>query len=78
MDELQKEELSAREQRTAELEQSFSYDGYQIVRKELFAHLRDPAITIRKDSVTFNTACIEGLEDVVYIHMMFKIGRAHV
>ena len=72
MDELQKEELSAREQRTAELEQSFSYDGYQIVRKELFAHLRDPAITIRKDSVTFNTACIEGLEDVVYIHMMFN------
>ena len=72
LDELQKEELSAREQRTAELEQSFSYDGYQIVRKELFAHLRDPAITIRKDSVTFNTACIEGLEDVVYIHMMFN------
>lgn len=72
MDELQKEELSAREQRMAELEQSFSYDGYQIVRKELFAHLRDPAITIRKDSVTFNTACIEGLEDVVYIHMMFN------
>ena len=72
MNELQKEELSAREQRTAELEQSFSYDGYQIVRKELFAHLRDPAITIRKDSVTFNTACIEGLEDVVYIHMMFN------
>ena len=72
MDELQKEELSAREQRTAELEQTFSYDGYQIVRKELFAHLRDPAITIRKDSVTFNTACIEGLEDVVYIHMMFN------
>ena len=72
MDELQKEELSAREQRTAELEQSFAYDGYQIVRKELFAHLRDPAITIRKDSVTFNTACIEGLEDVVYIHMMFN------
>ena len=72
MNELSKEELSAREQRTAELEQSFSYDGYQIVRKELFAHLRDPAITIRKDSVTFNTACIEGLEDVVYIHMMFN------
>ena len=72
MNPLQKEELSAREQRTAELEQSFSYDGYQIVRKELFAHLRDPAITIRKDSVTFNTACIEGLEDVVYIHMMFN------
>ena len=63
---------SAVAQRTAELEKEFSYDGYQVVRKELFAHLRDPAITIRKDSVTFNTACINGMEDVVYIHMMFN------
>lgn len=74
MNELQNidtEHESAVAQRTAELENEFSYDGYQVVRKELFAHLRDPAITIRKDSVTFNTACINGLEDVVYIHMMF-------
>ena len=63
---------SAVAQRTAELEKEFSYEGYQVVRKELFAHLRDPAIVIRKDSVTFNTACINGLEDVVYIHMMFN------
>ncbi len=61
---------SAVAQRTAELEKEFSYDGYQVVRKELFAHLRDPAIVIRKDSVTFNTACINGLEDVVYIHIL--------
>ena len=45
---------------------------YQVVRKELFAHLRDPAIVIRKDSITFNTACITGLEDVVYVHVMFN------
>lgn len=43
-----------------------------MVRKELFAHLRDPAIVIRKDSITFNTACISGLEDVVYVHVMFN------
>ena len=42
------------------------------MRKELFAHLRDPAIVIRKDSITFNTACITGLEDVVYVHVMFN------
>lgn len=45
---------------------------YQVVRKELFAHLRDPAIVIRKDSITFNTACITGLEDVGYVHVMFN------
>ena len=52
MNELQNidaEHESAVAQRTAELENEFSYDGYQVVRKELFAHLRDPAITIRKD-----------------------------
>lgn len=27
---------------------------------------------IRKDSITFNTACISGLEDVVYVHVMFN------
>lgn len=35
-------------------------------------YLRDPAIVIRKDSITFNTACITGLEDVVYVHVMFN------
>ncbi len=58
---------SAVAQRTAELEKEFSYDGYQVVRKELFAHLRDPAIVIRKDSVTFNTACINGLENAAVV-----------
>ncbi len=43
-----------RDARAEELESAFSYDGYQVVRKELFAHLRDPAIVIRKDSITFN------------------------
>ena len=59
-----------RDAKAEELESTFSYDGYQVVRKELFAHLRDPAIVIRKDSITFNTACISGLEDVVYVHVM--------
>lgn len=58
------------DERAQELEREFSYDGYQIVRREMFAHLREPAVTIRSDSITFNTACIEGLEDAVYIHIM--------
>lgn len=60
---------SAVEERRKELESTFSYDGYRVVRKELFAHMRDPAVTIRPDSITFNTACIAGLEDVVYVQI---------
>ena len=57
-------------QKALELAQDFSYEGYQVVRRELFAHLREPAVVIRRDSVTFNTACIAGLEDAVYIQIL--------
>ena len=70
--ELSAEQMSEQEQRRTEIEQTFDYDGYQVARRELFAHLRDPAIIIRKDSITFNTACIAGLEDVVYVNIMFN------
>ena len=62
-------ENSERERLRRELEESFSYDNYLVARKELFAHLRDPAIVIRPDSITFNQACIDGLPDVVYIRL---------
>lgn len=62
--------IESYDERAIEIEKTFSYDGYQIVRREMFAHLREPAVTIRSDSITFNTACIEGLEDAVYIHVM--------
>lgn len=58
------------DRKALELAQDFSYDGYQVVRRELFAHLREPAVVIRRDSVTFNTACIAGLEDAVYIQIL--------
>lgn len=58
------------DQKALELAQDFSYEGYQVVRRELFAHLREPAVIIRRDSVTFNTACIAGLEDAVYIQIL--------
>ena len=65
--EQQKENI---DQKALELAQDFSYEGYQVVRRELFAHLREPAVVIRRDSVTFNTVCIAGLEDAVYIQIL--------
>ena len=64
------EEKEIVDQKAIELAKDFSYDGYQVVRRELFAHLREPAVVIRRDSVTFNTACISGLEDAVYIQIL--------
>ena len=63
------ERESELEKRRKELEDGFSFDGYFVARKELFAHLREPSITVRPTSIQFNTACIKGLEDTVYIQI---------
>lgn len=54
-----------RDARTEKLQNTFSYDGYQVVRKELFAHLRDPAIVTPKRirSPTDGWLCINGSFD---------------
>ena len=63
-------EETAVDQKALELQENFTYDGYQVVRRELFAHLREPSVVIRRDSITFNTACIAGMEDAVYIQIL--------
>lgn len=64
--------IDSYDERALEIEKEFNYDGYQIVRRELFAHLREPSVTIRANSITFNTACIQGLEDAVYIQILIR------
>ncbi len=56
--------------KAAELAENFSYDGFQVVRRELFAHQRDPSVVIRRDSIAFNAACIAGFEGVIYIQIL--------
>lgn len=58
------------EERALEYQKNFSYENFRVIRKELFAHMRDPSLTIRPDGVTFNAACINKLEGVVYIKML--------
>ena len=71
IDKTEQEEIaSAKEARRQEIAQAFNPNRMKVIRKELFANLRDPAVTIRSGNITFNTACINGLEDVVYVKLM--------
>ena len=54
------------------LQASFSFEGYQVVRREFISHRFDPAMTIRGTSITFNNACISKLEDATYIHFLIN------
>ena len=44
------------------VEAGFSFDGYQVVRREFFSHRYDPTLTIKGNSIIFNNACISRLE----------------
>lgn len=67
-------------ERSAQLAAEFSssYSEFQIVRRELFAHTKIPSVTIRLDSITFNTACIDGLEDTVYIQLLISRNQKRI
>ena len=49
---------------------SFSYDGYQVVRGEFFAHIYEPSFTFNNYKVSVNTACIRKLPDVEYVQIL--------
>ncbi|MGI5967469.1 MAG: hypothetical protein ACOX65_11155 [Anaerotruncus rubiinfantis] len=70
VNETREELVSAREEKRQEIARAFNPNRMKVIRKELFANLRDPAVTIRDGNITFNTACINGLEDVVYVNLM--------
>lgn len=53
-------------------EASFSFDGYQVVRREFFSHKYDPTLTIKMNGIIFNNACISRLDDVVYVQVLIN------
>lgn len=65
--------LSKEERKEAErvaAEANFSFEGYQVVRREFFSHRYDPTLTIKGNSITFNKACISSLDKVVYVQVL--------
>jgi len=49
---------------------NFSYDGYQVVRGEYFAHLNEPSITFNRCKVSLNTASLKRLPEVDYVQIL--------
>lgn len=48
----------------------FSYEGYQVVRGEFFAHLFEPSVTFNNEKVSVNVACINKLPAVEYVQFL--------
>ena len=53
-----------------EKDPDFSYEGYQVVRGEFFAHLFEPSVTLKDEKVSVNAACLRRLPDVEYVQFL--------
>ncbi len=49
---------------------SFSYEGFQVVRGEFFAHIYEPSFTFNNYKVAVNTACIKKLPEFDYVQIL--------
>ncbi len=49
---------------------SFTYDGYQVVRREFFAHIHEPSITFNNCKISLNAACLNRLPEVDYVQIL--------
>ena len=50
-----------------EVDDSFNYEGFQVVRGEFFAHIFEPSLTFNRGRISFNMACINKLPSIDYV-----------
>lgn len=49
---------------------AFSYEGFQVVRGEFFAHTYEPSFSFNNYKVSMNTACIKKLPNIEYVQIL--------
>lgn len=53
-----------------ELGDNFNFDGFQVVRREFFAHTREPSVSFTNCKFYVNAACISKFPDVDYVQAL--------
>ena len=48
----------------------FDFEGFQVVRREFFAHLREPAVTFNNYKFYVNCACLNKFPDAFYVQVL--------
>lgn len=53
-----------------EVSPAFDLNGFQVVRREFFAHLHEPSITFNAGKFGVNSACLSRFPDTEYVEVM--------
>ena len=52
------------------VDSTFSFEGFQVVRGEYFAHTYEPSITLNAYKLSVNRSCLNRLPDVDYVQVL--------
>ena len=55
-----------------ELNEDFDFDGFQVVRREFFSHLREPSVTFNNHKFYVNMACIAKFPTAEYVQVLIN------
>jgi len=55
--------------------ENFSLDGFQIIRREFFSHIFEPAVSIQHNNVKFNMASLKKFLGVEWVQPMLNIPK---
>lgn len=50
----------------------FSYSGYQVVRGEFFAHIKEPSLTFNNCKIYVNAACLNKSPQTDFVHILIN------
>ncbi len=64
--------LLATSEEEIEVDDSFSLEGFQVVRREFFAHTFEPSISMQDNKIGFNTAAIRKMPDTDYVQFLIN------
>lgn len=54
----------------AEDDPDFSFDGFQVTRREYYAHVHEPSISFSDGKLSINSACLKKAPDVEYVQIL--------
>ena len=66
----EKPEIIVQTDEILELGDSFDFDGFQVVRREFFAHVKEPSVSFNNCKFSVNAACIAKFPDTEYVQVM--------
>ena len=63
-------ETDASQEEIIELGEDFNFDGFQVVRREFFAHMNEPSVSFSGCKVYVNCTCLSKFPDTEYVQAL--------